>query len=163
LTETLRTKRAFYRDDLGHCGVVPTVDEGDGIMDIRGDREHPLTRGYVCFKKEAHHGPARLLHPLRKNVDGVFAFDLARLEAIVESIPTVRSGVVSMAVGGCDLTGEESGPSQHGSSTNMFMTTGRHVDPLNAMACMSVIPVNVTRHVFSRPIDTAVSDPVHAS
>jgi hypothetical protein len=85
LTETLRTKRAFYRDDLGHCGVVPTVDEGDGIMDIRGDREHPLTRGYVCFKKEAHHGPARLLHPLRKNVDGFLPSTLQGSKSLLKA------------------------------------------------------------------------------
>ncbi|WP_068072327.1 molybdopterin-containing oxidoreductase family protein [Novosphingobium lentum] len=54
-----------------------TIDQHDRIVDIRGDREHPLTRGYACFKglqaEEAHHGPARLLHPLRKNDQGEFA------------------------------------------------------------------------------------------
>lgn len=72
----LRQERAFCRICLGHCGVVLTVDETDRIVDIRGDREHPLTRGYACFKglqaEEAHHGPARQLHPLRKDNHGGF-------------------------------------------------------------------------------------------
>lgn len=88
MTETLRTERAFCRICLGHCGVVLTVDEHDSIVDIRGDREHPLTRGYACFKglqaEEAHHGAARLLHPLRKNADG--GFDEIASEAALDAI-----------------------------------------------------------------------------
>jgi len=76
VTEPLRVERAFCRICLGHCGVVLRVDQDDQIVEIRGDRDHPLTRGYACFKglqaEEAHHGPARLLHPLRKNSEGGF-------------------------------------------------------------------------------------------
>ena len=73
---TLREGRAFCRICLGHCGMKLTIDENDRIVDIRGDRDHPLTRGYACFKglqaEEAHHGPNRVLHPLKKNPDGGF-------------------------------------------------------------------------------------------
>lgn len=71
-----RQAKAFCRICLGHCGMQLTIDEDDRIVDIRGDRDHPLTRGYACFKglqaEEAHHGAARLLHPLKRNADGGF-------------------------------------------------------------------------------------------
>ncbi len=76
MTDGLRTERAFCRICLGHCGMVLTVDTDDRITNIRGDRDHPLTRGYACFKglqaEEAHHGDARLLHSQRKNAFGSF-------------------------------------------------------------------------------------------
>ncbi len=88
MTNPLRQERAFCRICLGHCGVVLTVDDADRIVDIRGDRDHPLTRGYACFKglqaEEAHHGPARLLHPLRKRRDG--GFDQIPSEQVLDEI-----------------------------------------------------------------------------
>ncbi len=88
MTDTFRTERAFCRICLGHCGMVLTVDEADHIVDIRGDRDHPLTRGYACFKglqaEEAHHGPARLLHPLR--ADGSGGFDEIASEQALDEI-----------------------------------------------------------------------------
>lgn len=88
--------RSFCRMCIAACGVVLTVDQ-QRIVAIRGDREHPITRGYACFKGlqagEAHHGPARELHTLRRTADGGFervgteaALDevAARLRAIVE-------------------------------------------------------------------------------
>lgn len=48
------------------CGLVVTVD-GDDVVRIRGDREHPVSRGYVCPKGRAlaehHRAPRRLDHP----------------------------------------------------------------------------------------------------
>lgn len=53
-----------------------TIDENNTIVDIRGDRKNPMSRGYACFKglqaEAAHHGPARLLHPLKRAADGSF-------------------------------------------------------------------------------------------
>ncbi|HBO3353833.1 TPA: molybdopterin-dependent oxidoreductase [Pseudomonas aeruginosa] len=72
----LRTEKAFCRICLGHCGMQLTIDENDRIVDIRGDKGNPITRGYACFKglqaEEAHHGPTRLLHPLKRNAEGNF-------------------------------------------------------------------------------------------
>jgi anaerobic selenocysteine-containing dehydrogenase len=55
-----------------------TVDDAaNRIVEIRGDKENPMSRGYVCFKglqaEEAHHGPGRLLKPLKRQPDGGFA------------------------------------------------------------------------------------------
>jgi anaerobic selenocysteine-containing dehydrogenase len=46
------------------------------ITSIRGDRNHPLSRGYTCSKgllaPEAYHDDSRLLHPLKRRPDGTF-------------------------------------------------------------------------------------------
>jgi len=60
------------------CGMVLTVDEEQNkIVNIRGDKDSPMSNGYVCFKglqaEEAHHGPSRLLRPLKRQQDGSFA------------------------------------------------------------------------------------------
>jgi len=51
-------------------------DETNQIVDIRGDKDNPLSQGYACFKglqaEEAHHGESRLLHPLKRQPDGSF-------------------------------------------------------------------------------------------
>ncbi len=43
-----------------------TVD-GDQVLRVRGDRDHPVSRGYTCSKGRGlpgwHHAPARLDHP----------------------------------------------------------------------------------------------------
>ena len=85
----LREARAFCRICLGHCGMKLTVDDDTNtIVDIRGDKEHPLTAGYACFKglqaKESHHGSARLLHPLKRNAEG--GFDEIPLEQALDEI-----------------------------------------------------------------------------
>ncbi len=96
MTTSLRTERGFCRICLGHCGVVLTVDEAQRIIDIRGDRDHPLTRGYACFKglqaEDAHHGPARLLHPLRKNADGGFD-EITSEQALDEIAAKLRQSI----------------------------------------------------------------------
>lgn len=55
------------------CGLQITV-EGNRIIDIRGDADDPMSRGYVCPKGVAladlHTDPDRLRHPLRKREDG---------------------------------------------------------------------------------------------
>jgi anaerobic selenocysteine-containing dehydrogenase len=76
------------------CGLVVTT-EGDRVVGVRGDAEHPLSRGYTCPKGRAsgewHHHPHRLDAALvrvdgaRTPVDdGVLLDDLAaRLAAVV--------------------------------------------------------------------------------
>ena len=49
------------------CGIRVDV-EGDDIVSIRGDADHPATRGFICPKgtalKSLHHDPDRLRAPL---------------------------------------------------------------------------------------------------
>jgi anaerobic selenocysteine-containing dehydrogenase len=51
------------------CSWLVTVENGRAV-DLRGDREHPFTRGALCGKVDhyldALYDPNRLLHPLRR-------------------------------------------------------------------------------------------------
>lgn len=71
---TTREAVSFCRICPAHCGLRLTIDQDDRIVRVVGDKDHPLSRGYVCFKglqaEEAHHGPSRLLHPLKRMPDG---------------------------------------------------------------------------------------------
>jgi anaerobic selenocysteine-containing dehydrogenase len=73
----MKTVKSFCRICNAHCGMVLTVDDDGHIAYIRGDKDQPMSKGYVCFKglqaEEAHHGPARLLKPLKRQPDGSFA------------------------------------------------------------------------------------------
>jgi anaerobic selenocysteine-containing dehydrogenase len=55
------------------CGLAIGV-EGDRIVSVRGDRDDPFSRGFVCPKavgvKELHHDPDRLTQPMRRTGDG---------------------------------------------------------------------------------------------
>ena len=57
------------------CGMVATV-EGDRIVKLRPDRDHPLSRGYACPKgiamQEVQNDPDRVTHPLKRIPDGEF-------------------------------------------------------------------------------------------
>ncbi len=68
----MRTVRSFCRVCTSVCGILVDVD-GDEVIHVRGDRDHPFSHGYTCPKGRAlpqlHHRPDRLEHPLMR-VDG---------------------------------------------------------------------------------------------
>lgn len=71
MTTTTATEHpSFCRICNAMCGIVVTV-AGDQVTRVRGDAEHPLSRGYTCPKGRAlpafHHDPRRLDHP---TIDG---------------------------------------------------------------------------------------------
>jgi anaerobic selenocysteine-containing dehydrogenase len=70
----LREARSFCRTCIAGCGVILAIDDQGQIASMRGDRDHPISEGYVCFKglqaQSSHHGPTRLLHPLTRNAEG---------------------------------------------------------------------------------------------
>jgi anaerobic selenocysteine-containing dehydrogenase len=72
MTAGVRTIRSFCRVCTSVCGILVDVD-GDEVIRVRGDRDHPLSRGYTCPKGRAlpqtHHRPDRLEQPLIR-VDG---------------------------------------------------------------------------------------------
>jgi anaerobic selenocysteine-containing dehydrogenase len=63
----LRTVRSFCRICTSTCGILVDVS-GDEVVRVRGDRDHPFSRGYTCAKGRAlarmHHHPDRLERPL---------------------------------------------------------------------------------------------------
>jgi len=72
------------------CGIVVTV-EGDRVLRVRGDADHPVSRGYTCPKGRAlpefHHRPDRLDRPRRHGVavgwDACLDDLAARLAALI--------------------------------------------------------------------------------
>jgi anaerobic selenocysteine-containing dehydrogenase len=60
--------RSFCRNCAALCGILVHRD-GDRVVKIRGDREHPLSQGYTCAKGRAldqvHHDPERIYQPAR--------------------------------------------------------------------------------------------------
>lgn len=81
------TKVSFCRICAGGCGMLIGVDADDRIVSVRGDPDSPLSQGYACFKglqaEESHHGPHRLLRPLKRQPDGSFA-EISSEAAITE-------------------------------------------------------------------------------
>lgn len=63
----IRTERSFCRVCTSLCGILVDT-EGERVLRVRGDRDHPLSRGYTCPKGRAlpqmHHHPRRLERPL---------------------------------------------------------------------------------------------------
>src|SRR5262245_4948637 len=61
-----RVIRSYCRICAPNSGVLVTV-EGDVVKAVRGDPDHPVSRGYVCPKGRAlgdlHHDPRRIDHP----------------------------------------------------------------------------------------------------
>jgi len=59
-----------------YCPITVTVQDGRAV-EVTGNPRAPLYGGYTCPKGRAlpdmHYGPARLLHPLRRETDGSFA------------------------------------------------------------------------------------------
>jgi anaerobic selenocysteine-containing dehydrogenase len=57
------------------CGLAVEV-EGDKIVMVRGDKEDPFSRGYICPKayglKELYHDPDRLRRPVRRTSTGTW-------------------------------------------------------------------------------------------
>ena len=68
----MRTVRSFCRVCTSVCGILVDVD-GDDVIAVHGDRDHPFSQGYTCPKGRAlpqiHHHPDRLEQPMVR-VDG---------------------------------------------------------------------------------------------
>lgn len=71
MKKTHRT--ACPQDCFASCGLLVYTEDGK-VVDIKGDPEHPLTRGRVCGKALRHldrlYSPRRLLHPLVRSGGG---------------------------------------------------------------------------------------------
>jgi anaerobic selenocysteine-containing dehydrogenase len=64
-------KTTCNRDCPDACGMVATVEDGR-VTRLDGDRDHPVTRGFLCFRTShflpLQYGPDRITQPLlRKN------------------------------------------------------------------------------------------------
>ncbi len=125
MAETLRT--TCNRDCPDACGIVATVEDGL-VTRIRGDADHPVTRGFLCWRTNHYlatqYSPERLTTPLLRK-DGELlpvSWDEA-LDFVAERLLAIRreSGPASIfhyRSGGslgilktlCDLFFERFGP-----------------------------------------------------
>ena len=80
------------------CSMTVTVEEGRAI-DLRGDRDHPFTRGFLCQKMASYldrvYSPERITHPLRR-VGPKGAGEFERI-SWVEAIATIAKRFQSIA------------------------------------------------------------------
>ncbi len=83
--------RTFCRICAAACGILVEVD-GDSVLRVRGDSEHPVSRGYTCAKGRAlpqlHHQADRLSIPRVRGVEMEWEDTLNDLAAIVGSVRT---------------------------------------------------------------------------
>lgn len=91
----LRVVSTFCRLCSATCGLVVTLD-GDDAVKVAGDKEHPLSRGYVCSKGLASgkfaSTEARIVRPQVRRADGTFA------EASVEDALDVVAAALQRVV-----------------------------------------------------------------
>jgi anaerobic selenocysteine-containing dehydrogenase len=100
-----REQLSFCRICAALCGIVVKVDR-DRVLEVRGDPDHPISRGYTCPKGRAlpsvHHHPDRLDVPrLGKNET---EWDTL-LDDLADRIAAVRSEHGPQAVGAYLATG----------------------------------------------------------
>ena len=65
-------KTTCNRDCPDACGMVATVEDGR-VVQLQGDKDHPITRGFLCFRTghflERQYDPSRLTTPLLRRGD----------------------------------------------------------------------------------------------
>lgn len=88
--------KSVCRICIGTCGVRLTV-EGGKITSIRGDKDHPLSRGYACIKGlnsyQALHSPERILNPLKRKPDG--SWEIVTLDRALDEIAARMAGIIA--------------------------------------------------------------------
>jgi anaerobic selenocysteine-containing dehydrogenase len=157
-----REAKSFCRICPGFCGINVTIED-DRIVATRGDKDRPITAGYICSKAnlaiDMTHGEGRIRRPLARHADGSFSeiplkLELAKgqtvmlasasgaIAAFVESDARVRPGVVSISHGWGKLPGGTNSPDD-GACTNLLVSSKTRVETINAMPTLSAIPVSV--------------------
>ena len=71
----MEQKRTFCRVCEPACGMIATVEDGE-LVKLEADKEHPISKGFVCNKgiygADIHNDPDRLRYPLKRNEQGEF-------------------------------------------------------------------------------------------
>jgi anaerobic selenocysteine-containing dehydrogenase len=108
--------QTFCRLCISLCGLLVTT-EGDRVVKVSGDPQHPVSRGYTCPKGRAlghlHHDPRRLDRPLMRRAGRLVETswdacldDLAtRLARIVEESGPDAVGIYLATASAFDVSG----------------------------------------------------------
>src|SRR5215207_4972432 len=85
-----REQLSYCRICAAACGITVTVDaaaDGDRVIRVRGDAQHPVSRGYTCSKgrglAEWHHSAARLDRPRVRGREAAWGDALDDLGAVL--------------------------------------------------------------------------------
>ncbi|HEX8205104.1 MAG TPA: molybdopterin-dependent oxidoreductase [Solirubrobacteraceae bacterium] len=93
-------KVTYCRICEANCGMVATV-EGDTVVQLRPDKEHPLSAGYACPKGIAfpgvQHDSDRVTHPLRRTRSG--SFERVSWESALDDIASRLRSLPRASVG----------------------------------------------------------------
>ena len=105
MSDTTVEKKTFCRVCEPACGLVASV-EGDSLVKLRADQDHPVSKGFVCNKGiyglDIHNDPDRLRVPLRRTPGGDFeevSWDVALTE-IADRLQSIRERNGSTAIAG---------------------------------------------------------------
>lgn len=89
-------KTVCSRDCPDACSIEATIDDNGKVVSLRGDKSHPLTRGFLCYRTTLfpalQNSPDRLMTPLLRGSDGQFhpiSWDEA-LDLCAEKLSTVK-------------------------------------------------------------------------
>ncbi len=98
----MRVRTTCNRDCPDACGIVATVEDGR-ILKIQGDPDHPVTRGFLCYRTsrflERQYDPDRITTPLMRRNGGFrqVAWDDA-LDAVAEKMLRIKSEAGGAAI-----------------------------------------------------------------
>ncbi|MGD9793262.1 MAG: molybdopterin-dependent oxidoreductase [Acidimicrobiia bacterium] len=130
----MNVERSYCRICIANCGILVSI-EGERVVEVKGDPDHPISKGYVCPKGRAlgtsHHGDRRL--------DGAYIGrgDERRHVTVPEAIS--------------DLGGKLRGiVAEHGpGSIGFFMGSGGFVDPAGGFVLRRLAAALGTKHFYS--------------
>ncbi len=98
-------KKTFCRVCEPACGMIAVVEDGE-MTALKPDRDHPVTKGFVCHKGiyglDIHNDPDRLKVPLKRNASGDFeesTWDVV-LPEIASRLKTIHETHGRSAIGG---------------------------------------------------------------
>ena len=88
-------KTTCNRDCPDACGLLAHVDEDGRVVRLQGDPEHPVTRGFLCYRTNhflpVHYSPDRLTAPLlRKGGELVPVTWTEALDWVAERLQTIK-------------------------------------------------------------------------
>ena len=128
-----RDELSYCRICAAACGIVVTVD-GDRVVRVRGDDEHPTSRGYVCSKgrglAEWHHSSHRLDRPRVRGRDATW-------DELLDDLAGAVNGVIA-------ATGPD--------AVALYLATGLAYDAAGQIAAAQWLP-----SIGSRSFLTAVT------
>jgi anaerobic selenocysteine-containing dehydrogenase len=90
----MSTHKTFCRFCNSNCGIEVDVED-NRVVAMRGDRDHPVSRGFTCIKGrqlvEQHNDPARLRATMRRGAGG---FEPIPSERAIDEVARAVSGII---------------------------------------------------------------------